>query len=246
MKQIHTQMPMNITIPAAIAGLNCLNLTERVALAHIHEYPGSSNAVLARRLGLSVRGVEDLLKRLRQQGYVKLSGESRARTHQLTFDVPTDDVGNAKTVDAHENCGGESKTESSEDEECSLADFAEVHLNAAANCIYQLHNFDAALEHYRLIRERMLKDKSLAPEALGKCLERLTRDENKAIAAKLGLEIVKARKLPHQKQVALAKMLCLASPVILRVKTRHLFAGQNHPPRGGFSSYHFVRSLQAV
>ena len=24
--------------------------------------------------------------------------------------------------------------------------------------------------------------------------------------------------------------------VILRVKTRHLFAGQNHPPRGGFSS----------
>jgi hypothetical protein len=26
--------------------------------------------------------------------------------------------------------------------------------------------------------------------------------------------------------------------VILRVKTRRSFAGQNHPPRGTFSSYH--------
>jgi putative transposase len=34
--------------------------------------------------------------------------------------------------------------------------------------------------------------------------------------------------------------------VILRVKTSHRFAGQNHPPRGGFSSYQFLPCLQAV
>jgi hypothetical protein len=34
--------------------------------------------------------------------------------------------------------------------------------------------------------------------------------------------------------------------VILRGKTRQQFAGQNHPPRGGFSSYHFSGSVQAV
>jgi len=34
--------------------------------------------------------------------------------------------------------------------------------------------------------------------------------------------------------------------VILRVKTSHRFAGQNHPPRGGFSSYQFLQCLQEV
>jgi hypothetical protein len=34
--------------------------------------------------------------------------------------------------------------------------------------------------------------------------------------------------------------------VILRVKTRHFFAGQNHPPRGGVTSYEFSECLQEV
>ena len=51
-------------------------------------------------------------------------------------------------------------------------------------------------------------------------------------------------------KIVLAILACLFVVlhliVILRVKTSHRFAGQNHPPRGGFSSYQFLQCLQEV
>jgi hypothetical protein len=77
---------VEIKIPAAINALP-LTLTEKAVLAHIRNFPGCSNSRLAELIGGSRRGVEKLLRRLRDQGYIEPSGKGRARRHQLMFPV---------------------------------------------------------------------------------------------------------------------------------------------------------------
>ena len=75
---------LEIKIPAAIATLP-LAIGEKVVLAHIDRFPGCSNARLAELIGGTCRGVENLLRRLRQRGYIEQSGKGRARRHRLLF-----------------------------------------------------------------------------------------------------------------------------------------------------------------
>ena len=77
----------NLSITGAIQGRPGLTLIEKAALAYIHKHPGCSNLGLETLLGFKVRGVEDLLNRLRSQGLVTQDGQGRARTHRLTFEV---------------------------------------------------------------------------------------------------------------------------------------------------------------
>src|SRR6266852_3738213 len=77
---------LNLHVPAGIAALN-LPLNEKVALAHLSEHPGSSNGSLAKLLGRSVRGIELMLRRLRESGLLQQVGKGRARVHRLMFPV---------------------------------------------------------------------------------------------------------------------------------------------------------------
>ncbi|OQB94248.1 MAG: hypothetical protein BWX84_00297 [Verrucomicrobia bacterium ADurb.Bin118] len=68
-----------ITIPVAIAGQPDLNLIEKAILAFIEARPACHNADLATLTGLSERGVESTLARLRDHGLIQVTGKGRAR-----------------------------------------------------------------------------------------------------------------------------------------------------------------------
>jgi len=73
-------------IPTEIAQLP-LRLTEKLAIHFIHRSPDISNDRLAQLLGMRSRGVQDMLRRLRQLGYVANYGKGRARRLKLMFPV---------------------------------------------------------------------------------------------------------------------------------------------------------------
>jgi hypothetical protein len=99
---------LEIKIPATIAGLP-LTIAEKVVLAQIDKFPGCSNARLAKLIGGTCRGVENLLRRLRRQGYIQETGKGRARQHRLLFHVEHhtkcgDDEAAASDLKSHISC----------------------------------------------------------------------------------------------------------------------------------------------
>lgn len=103
---------LELVIPAAIAALP-LAISEKVVLAHIHRFPGCSNTRLAELIGGTRRGIENLLRRLRQQGYIEQTRKGRARRHHLLFRVEHhtlcgDGDAAASNVKSHSSCGDQS------------------------------------------------------------------------------------------------------------------------------------------
>ena len=78
--------------------------------------------------------------------------------------------------------------------------------------------------------EKTATKPSVLPELRLATLERLARA--------YGLEVWQLLAPDLTESKLAAKRLPPCRAVILRVKTRRSFAGQNHPPRGAFSSYH--------
>ncbi len=72
--------------PAAIAQLP-LRLHEKLALVFIHQAPDVSNERLAQVLGMQPRGAQDMLRRLREHGFIYGQRKGRARSMWLTFHV---------------------------------------------------------------------------------------------------------------------------------------------------------------
>ena len=62
-----------------------LTLNEQTALEFIADHPRCSNRRLADHLRLTVRGAEELVKRLRNAGYLSTRGRGRARRLQVSF-----------------------------------------------------------------------------------------------------------------------------------------------------------------
>lgn len=90
-----------ITIPVAIAGLPDLNLIEKVMLAYIEEQPATHNTDLATLTGLSERGIESILARLRDRDLIQVTGKGRARRLWVRLHV-----------EHHTGCGQDTNTES--------------------------------------------------------------------------------------------------------------------------------------
>lgn len=78
---------ITITIPAAIAALPDLDLIEKTLLARIDESPACHNADLAVLTGLSKRGIQSTLGRLRERDLIQVIGKGRARRLFLRFHV---------------------------------------------------------------------------------------------------------------------------------------------------------------
>lgn len=64
-----------------------LRRSEKLALHFVHGSPGITNYQLARLLKMQPRGAQDLLRRLRQRGYIVSHGNGRARKMDLAFRV---------------------------------------------------------------------------------------------------------------------------------------------------------------
>jgi hypothetical protein len=159
---------IEIRIPAAIAALP-LNISEKIVLAHIANFPGCSNARLAELIGGTCRGVENLLHRLRQQGYIEQSGNGRARRHHLLFHVERHTkCGNTEIsltgAKSHRECGDQQCEPAVKPhgavsvlkKELSLAEDYEQTLNAIQEMMYQPGIFpETILYLYRGILKRV-------------------------------------------------------------------------------------------
>ena len=75
-KTLHDILPF---IPAEIADLAGLTLSEKFLLAYVATHPFASNHCLAQLLGLTERSVTNLLRRLQDGGLLQIRGKGRAR-----------------------------------------------------------------------------------------------------------------------------------------------------------------------
>ncbi len=76
-----------IDVPSSIASLHGTTLAEQIVLSRIVCNPRTTNESLAKLLGFSVRGVESMLKRLRDHGFLSIVGAGRARRFIPKFPV---------------------------------------------------------------------------------------------------------------------------------------------------------------
>jgi len=98
-----------------------LNLTERVILTHVNMWPDCTNNDLAALTGLSLRGAESVLARLRAQGLVQVHGRGHARRLILTFHVERlMECGEQHDEPSHRECGEVA------DEECHTDNIRET------------------------------------------------------------------------------------------------------------------------
>lgn len=209
---------IEIRIPAAIAALP-LTISEKIVLTHIANFPGCSNARLAELIGGTCRGVENLLHRLRRQGYIEQTGSGRARRHHLLFHVERHiKCGNTEITStgakSHRECGDQQCEPAVEPngavsvlkKELSLAEDYDQTLNAIQEMMYQPGTFpETILYLYRGILKRV---ESEAPDVPAKeaVVRELTirRDAFVAICFAMGM--------PRQRQRQALRMINDATP----------------------------------
>ncbi len=97
---------ITIHIVAEIAALPDLNLIERAILNRIHERPDCSNGGLAKLTGLSKRGIESTLARLKKRELIRSRGHGHARRLWLAFPVERCmECGENVNAELHMGCG---------------------------------------------------------------------------------------------------------------------------------------------
>lgn len=200
---------LSVTIPAAIAELHGLKLSERAALAHIATRPRCSNAALAKRLSLTRRGVESLLHRLRNAGLIRQVGRGRARQLHLAFPVEQHTLcGKTANGDSHNNCGDGRPCNALAKPAMATADLVELHLIYYERC-FEANNYGAARQHLETIRKRLEDDAGVPEEAKVKWIVALKLMEDRCFAINVVEEI--ADRLPPGTGARLAITLCRAT-----------------------------------
>lgn len=200
---------LNIAIPAAIAALPGLNLSERAALAHVAKFPGCSNRSLSKVLGVSVRGAENILRRLRNAGHIRPVGKGRARRHDLMFPVEHHtSCGKTDNDESHTKCVVEPSALTVAEPEISTEEFIATRLSFYENC-FECGEYAFALRHLEAIRERLEQDADEATEERAALLTKVKWMADRCFAFTIGAEI--AHQLPANEQRRMARVLCLAS-----------------------------------
>jgi DNA-binding Lrp family transcriptional regulator len=199
----------SIVIPAAIAALPGLNLSERVALAHVAKFPGCSNRSLAKLLGVSVRGAENILRRLRDEGHIHQVGKGRARRHDLAFPVEQHTLcGKSNCDESHIKCAVEPSSVQAVVLEMSTQDFAAMRLSFYETCCGR-GEYALAQQHLEAVRARVEQAVDVLPEDKAALLTKLKRIEDQCFAFTIGAKV--AEGLPNDVQKKLALTLCRAS-----------------------------------
>ena len=219
---------LHLHIPPEIVALPGLTLDERVVLANVHELPACSNASLARLLGLSERGIESMLRRLRDRGLIQQVGKGRARQHRLLFRVEHHTgCGQNEYAESHIKRGqnntaeshtlrGEQKAAANPDrpmpaptqpaapgnEETSSSKVVEREIESAIDCVGR-GDFGGALGHYRSVRQIIAALPDSVPGVKAEALATVIEDETRALAFGLVFQYAKATNMPGLKLKAL-------------------------------------------
>ena len=178
----HQASTTHISLVTGIAGQS---LTEQAALAFVREHPACSNRALAKRVGITERGAEEMLSRLRKTGLIRQVGRGRGRRHDLTFPVDAHiQSGKTEMPKSHTECGvdpgpglavarkslpsgmGVVKREQSFDQFCDL------HFACFEACLRR-GRFDDALGHVKALQERLEEVQSCTPDEAARAMKQL-------------------------------------------------------------------------
>ncbi len=219
---------LTITIPAEIAALPGLNLLEKAALAHIANCPGCSNAGLAKKTGLSVRGVEAMLARLRKRGLIRKLGKGSARRHELTFAVAHHTkCGKTEAVESHTKWDQSDTSESRAVGECKREETTEAFINRHLGfyeVCFTAGKLKYARQHLEEIRARLELDMDMPPKLKAKFTGQFVEQENRCFALEVGFKM--AEKLPPEKLLRLTDKLYAAPAEKLALFRQQVEAGQ--------------------
>lgn len=240
---------VTVIIPAAIATLPDLNLLEKAALAHIGKFPACSNVGLSKLTGLSVRGVEALLDRLRKRGLIQRLGEGRARRHELTLPMePSTNCGKAEVEESLKKCGndecdeshakcgkdaaGESPTSCDIDTlfspgckpEETMAVFPDSDFRHHCDCL-KAGLFDDARQHLERVRARMEQDTQISVEQKTEWVRRIIDQENRCFVLQTLKNAESTNELSEDQLRATAALVCKADPAQLALFRQQVEAG---------------------
>jgi DNA-binding Lrp family transcriptional regulator len=211
-----------------------LSLSEKVALEQIHQLPGCSNERLADLIGISCRGVENLLRRLRDQGFIEQVGKGRARRHLLKFAVEAEQPHTLCGNDNNDHSCAESHTLGGERARCRPIRVAPKHELTLAEdydrtlriidelCRYENPFPDAIANLYGRILRRVANE---APEssAKDKAVKELTLRRDAFVAISV------ASQMPRKYHRQASQLIHDATPEQLAEIRRRVEAGQLDP-----------------
>lgn len=151
---------LTITIPAVIMALPDLTLHERVLLARLHQNPEHSNAAFADLLGLSVSGIEVMLRRLRSRKLIETAYVGKAAVRRVLLPgADHENSGQPVELAAPKNSGNSSEDLARQKAECLVA---EIHrLEKAFSAQFSALSFKTALDDFLSTRTRLFVDLSL-------------------------------------------------------------------------------------
>ena len=151
---------LTITIPAVILALPDLTLHERVVLARLNENSDHSNAAIADLLGLSVSGVEVMLRRLRERKLIETAYVGKTAIRRVLLSVEDHKKsGQPVEPDAQKNSG-----QSSDDPARKRAEHIVAEIHRLGKVCYDhcdALSFKSALDEFLSARTRLLGDMSL-------------------------------------------------------------------------------------
>ena len=188
-------------MPPEVANLANTTLLERLALAEILRRPTRTNAGLARLLGLSVRGVEAMLRRLRDRGLIKAEGKGRGRCLVPSFHVERHIDGGDGDGDKHHTNEVVQRPQLSR--QPSTVDAVNFRMSAYDNCM-SAGAYDAAGAHLQAVRRLLEADTEFSVVQKKPWIEGLVEAENRCVAFRVGAELAAGLTSESQKSLALA------------------------------------------
>lgn len=206
---------ITLTIPGFIAAEPELSLSEQVALATIHYNPRCSNLLLARKLGLSSRGTENLIARLKGRGLLVQIGSGASRRLRLTFHAEHHTLcADTDTPHLRTNCGERNDDDSLRlaHPSARLSEFEVVvgRRQLISNCL-QMGEHEAALQHLVALRE--IAERELTGEPRDQVMRVLADDETVIH----GLKVLSEMPVSRQERIALTSALGSATSAQLAV-----------------------------
>jgi hypothetical protein len=196
-------------IPAAIANLPSASLLEKIVLAEIDACPTHTNAWLALQTGMSGRGIEAMLLRFREKGWLGVQGKGRARRLMILFPVEHNKkCGDITSAQPHVQPEVQNNLRNQR-RPMSLAEEYSLRVSLYSNCMTATA-YDAALHHRQAIRRLIETATDISQDK--KCEGRRIVDEAENRCNVFAFAKEMAAGLPDEAQRRIAIAVATASP----------------------------------
>lgn len=210
-----------------------LNLINRVILTHVSAWPDCTNADLAALTGLTARGVESVLARLREQGLVEIHGKGRARRLTLTFSVEHhSDCGEHHDEPNHTECGDgadkECHTDNIPETDPEIARLKSAAMTLCSNVL--VGDLDLARTQLDELQAWQSTQSSIAPDLRQQWAKTLEPFDDLLFA--VNVSWLGYAMLPVEARAQLLSSICGINPSVLKERRRQIEAAKGTLGRG--------------